>query len=183
MTGVTAYVELQALAVRQPEMLPVLLRGIDPAPAAVRACRTAIMRRASSRDLTPGSGRVIVGEVIAERLGLCARAIRSPCWCRRWPRTARRRRGCASSRSPGSSRSGLQDHDATLIFAPLADVRALAPAGTASEGLRLRLQRRAGGAAHVAPRLRARLPPRLRGAATGRRTTPTTFAPSASRRP
>ena len=28
--GVAPYVELQALAVRTPEMLPVLLRGIDP---------------------------------------------------------------------------------------------------------------------------------------------------------
>src|SRR5579863_5477706 len=31
------YAELQALAVRQPEMVPVLLRGIDPDAAATRA--------------------------------------------------------------------------------------------------------------------------------------------------
>src|SRR5215831_17743013 len=35
-TDVAPYVELQALAVRQPEMLPVVLRGIDPQAAASR---------------------------------------------------------------------------------------------------------------------------------------------------
>src|SRR5207302_363013 len=52
---------------------------------------------------------------------------------------------------------GLQDHDATLVFAHLDDVRALAPSGTVSEGLRVRVQDVLEAPA-VAARLRARLP-------------------------
>jgi lipoprotein-releasing system permease protein len=55
---------------------------------------------------------------------------------------------------------GLQDHDATLIFANLADVRALGPPGTVSEGLQVRLADVLG-APQVAGELRARLPPAL----------------------
>src|ERR1700674_149648 len=68
--SVAPYAELQALAVRRPEMLPVLLRGIDPrAAVSVNELAHAITQ-GHLADLTPGSGRVIVGEVIAERLGL-----------------------------------------------------------------------------------------------------------------
>jgi len=52
---------------------------------------------------------------------------------------------------------GLQDHDATLVFAHLDDVRALAPPGTVSEGLRVRVQDVLEAPA-VAARLRALLP-------------------------
>ena len=55
---------------------------------------------------------------------------------------------------------GLQDHDATLIFGNLADVRALGPAGTVSEGLRVQLQDVLAAPA-VAAQLRARLPATL----------------------
>ncbi len=54
---------------------------------------------------------------------------------------------------------GLQDHDGTLMFANLADVRALAPPGAAA-GLQLRLHD-ALAAPEVASRLRARLPRRF----------------------
>jgi lipoprotein-releasing system permease protein len=52
---------------------------------------------------------------------------------------------------------GLQDHDATLVFASLADVRALGPAGTVSEGLRVRLHD-VFAAPAVGARLRGELP-------------------------
>ena len=69
-TGVAPYAEIQALAVRTPEMLPVQLRGIDPEaePAVTRLARAITQGKLS--DLTPGSDRVIIGEVIAEELGL-----------------------------------------------------------------------------------------------------------------
>src|SRR5439155_1314950 len=51
----------------------------------------------------------------------------------------------------------LPAHDATLVFAHLADVRALAPQGAASEGLRVRVHD-ALTAPAVAARLRALLP-------------------------
>jgi lipoprotein-releasing system permease protein len=57
----------------------------------------------------------------------------------------------------GVFEAGLQDHDATLVFAPLADVRALGPAGTVSEGLRVRLHD-VFAAPAVAARLREQLP-------------------------
>src|SRR5215469_7008735 len=67
---VAPYVELQALAVRQPEMLPVLLRGIDPQAEASREELSPSLLQGKLSNLEPGSERVIVGAVIAERLGL-----------------------------------------------------------------------------------------------------------------
>ena len=65
------YVELQALAVRQPEMLPVLLRGHRPGRrTSSRRELGKLLTHGHLADLTSGSARVIVGEVIAERLGL-----------------------------------------------------------------------------------------------------------------
>src|SRR5207237_8542728 len=62
--GVAPYAELQALAVRRPEMLPVLLRGIDPrAAAGVNELAQAITQ-GHPADLTPGSGRILGGEPI-----------------------------------------------------------------------------------------------------------------------
>src|ERR1700756_2666312 len=62
---VASYAELQALAVRQPEMWPVVLRGIDPQAAeSVRELAHAVTRGALTQ-LTAGSGRIIVGAVIA----------------------------------------------------------------------------------------------------------------------
>src|SRR5690349_7140281 len=50
---VAPYVELQALAVRQPEMLPVLLRGIDPQAAASVTELAHAITQGHLSDLTP----------------------------------------------------------------------------------------------------------------------------------
>src|SRR5215472_13183410 len=71
--GVTAaapYAEVQALAVHTPEMLPVLMRGIDPGNPAAAGELAHSIAQGRLEDLTPGAGRAIVGEVIAERLGV-----------------------------------------------------------------------------------------------------------------
>ncbi|HZC87301.1 MAG TPA: lipoprotein-releasing ABC transporter permease subunit [Steroidobacteraceae bacterium] len=153
------YAEVQALAVRQPEMLPVLLRGIDPeAPAASGELAHAITQ-GRLEDLTRGEGRVIVGEVIAERLGLSpgdALTVLVPTVDADGTPTPKLR----ELRVAGVFEAGLQDHDATLIFGNLADVRALGPAGTVSEGLRVQLQDVLAAPA-VAAQLRARLPATL----------------------
>jgi lipoprotein-releasing system permease protein len=155
-TDVSRYAELQALAVRQPEMIPVLLRGIDVStPAASEELAHAITQGKLS-DLTSGSERVFVGEVIAERLGLT----RGDTLTVLVPVV-----GSDGTPQPklrdftvaGVFEAGLPDHDATLLFAPLADVRALGPPGTASEGLRLRLADVLA-APEVAARLRSVLP-------------------------
>ncbi len=152
-TDAAPYAEVPALAVHEPEMLPVLLRGIDPAAPGGLAHSLAQGRLA---DLAPGSGRVIVGEVIAERLGVSpgdALTVLVPTVNADGTPAPKLR----ELRVAGVFEAGLQDHDATLIFANLADVRALGPAGTVSEGLRVHLQDVLA-APVVAARLRARLP-------------------------
>ena len=156
---VAPYAELQALAVRQPEMMPVLLRGIDPASAASVTELAHAITQGRPQDLTPGSGRVIVGAVIAERLGVApgdALTVLVPTVTADGAPEPKLR----ELRVTGVFEVGLQDHDATLVFAPLEDVLGLSAAGTAGEGLRVRLHD-VFAAPAVAARLRARLPPSL----------------------
>jgi lipoprotein-releasing system permease protein len=153
---VAPYAELQALAVRQPEMWPVVLRGIDPQAAdSVRELAQATTRGALAQ-LTAGSERIIVGAVIAERLGLTAgdslTLLIPTVGADGTPAPKLREFSVA-----GVFEVGLQDHDATLVIAHLDDVRALAPPGTVSEGLRVRV-RDALEAPAVAARLRTLLP-------------------------
>ena len=54
---------------RKPEMLPVRLRGIDPAHSQAARIASSLVEGKLS-DLTPGSDRVIVGRTIAQMLGL-----------------------------------------------------------------------------------------------------------------
>ena len=154
--GVAPYADLQALAVRQPEMWPVVLRGIDPqAPDSVRELAHAITQGRLTQ-LTAGSGRIIVGAVIAERLGLTAgdslTMLIPTVGADGTPAPKLREFSVA-----GVFEVGLQDHDATLVFAHIDDVRALAPPGTVSGGLRVRVQDVLEAPA-VAARLRALLP-------------------------
>ncbi|HEY0768571.1 MAG TPA: lipoprotein-releasing ABC transporter permease subunit [Steroidobacteraceae bacterium] len=154
--SVAAYAELQALAVRQPEMLPVLLRGVDPRTAGSVTELAHVITQGHLADLTPGSGRVIVGAVIAERLGLA----RGDSLTLLVPTVSADGAPAPKLREftvAGVFEVGLQDHDATLVFAHLDDVRALAPQGAASEALRVRVHDVLTAPA-VAARLRALLP-------------------------
>ncbi len=153
---VAPYAELAALAVRGPEMLPVVLRGIDPRASATVTELGASITQGHLRDLVPGSGRVIVGELIAERLGLAVGD----------PLTLLVPTVSADGTPQGKLRGftvagifevGLQEHDGTLVFAPLADARALAPANASAQGLRIRVADVLAAPA-VAARLRAALP-------------------------
>ncbi len=153
---VAPYAELVALAVRGPEMLPVALRGIDPQESATVTELATAITHGHLKDLVPGSGRVIVGELIAERLGLALgdqltllvptmSADGTPQGTLRGVTVA------------GIFEVGLQDHDGTLVFAPLDDVRALNPASASGQGLRIRVTDVLAAPA-VAARLRAVLP-------------------------
>ncbi|HYM27349.1 MAG TPA: ABC transporter permease, partial [Steroidobacteraceae bacterium] len=156
---VAPYVELQALAVRQPEMLPVLLRGIDPQAAASVTELARAITQGHLSDLTAGSDRVIVGQVIAERLGLSpgdALTVLVPTVTADGAPAPKLREVTVA----GVFEVGLQDHDATLVFAHLEDVRALSTAAAASEGLRVRVHDVLA-APQVAARLRAVLPRRF----------------------
>src|SRR5215469_10645511 len=153
---VAPYAELQALAVRDSEMLPVILRGIDPALSATVSELGTSITQGHLKDLVPGSGRVIIGELIAERLGLVlgdqltllvptVSADGTP---------QGKLRGFVVA---GIFEVGLQDHDGTLVFAPFDDVRALLPPGGGGQGLRIRVTDVLAAPA-VAARLRQALP-------------------------
>lgn len=55
-TGAAPYVEVQALALHTPEMLPVLLRGIDPALEGGVTDLAGAVKSGALTDLVPGSG-------------------------------------------------------------------------------------------------------------------------------
>ena len=159
-TGVAPYAQIQALAVRTPEMLPVLLRGVDPQaePSVTRLAGAITSGRLT--DLTPGSDRVIVGEVIAEELGLepgDRLTLLIPAVAAGGVPMPRLRRFTVA----GVFSVGLADRDATLVFADIDDVRALLPAGGLDQGLRVRY-RQALEAPRFSARLRARLPASVR---------------------
>jgi len=153
--GVAPYAQVQALAVRTPEMLPVQLRGIDPKaePSVTRIVKA--ITEGSLSDLEPGSDSVIIGEVIAEELGLApgdALTLLIPTVTGGVPSPKLRQFKVA-----GVFEVGLSDSDATLVFANISDVRALGPSAQGDQGLRVRY-RDALGAPAFSASLRARLP-------------------------
>src|ERR1700730_10278780 len=131
--AVARYVEIQGLAVRTPEMLPIILPGIDPqAEASVNDVARSVVR-GKLTDLVPGSDRAIVGEVIAERLGLDvgdSLTVLIP---------AVSADGAPSPRLRDFSVAGIYEvaraEQGSLVFANIDDVRALTPGGGTGEGL------------------------------------------------
>jgi lipoprotein-releasing system permease protein len=152
--GVARYVEMQALAVRTPEMLPIVLRGIDPKAEASVTDVARSIARGRLTDLVAGSDRVIVGEVVAERLGL---DVGDPLTVLIPAVSAD---GAPAPRLRELTVAGVFDigraEQGTLVFANIDDVRALAPGGGTGEGLRIRFRD-----ALSAPALAARLRPNL----------------------
>lgn len=124
-TGVSPYIEIEALAVRKPEMLPVRLRGIDPAHEGEGRVTRALID-GSLADLTPGSDRIIVGGSFAQMLGLGlgdALTLLIPTTDESGTLQPRLR----EFRVAGMFDAGLQDFDSVLMIAALDDVRALLP--------------------------------------------------------
>jgi len=157
--GVARYVEIQGLAIRAPEMLPVILRGIDPQAesSVTEVARSVTQGRLS--DLSPGSDKVIVGEVIAERLGLGvgdSLTVLVPAVTPEGAPAPKLRELTVG----GTFEVGRAEHDGTLVFGNIEDVRALASGGGAAEGLRIRFHD-ALVAPALAARLRAHLPPQF----------------------
>jgi lipoprotein-releasing system permease protein len=153
--AVARYVELQGLAVRTPEMVPILLRGIDSrAESSVTDVARSLVRGRLT-DLAPGTDRVMVSSVIAERLGLDvgdALTLLIPAVSADGaPAPRLRELTVAGVFEVGRSEQG------TLILANIDDVRALAPGSGAGEGLRIRF-RDALSAAALSARLRPQLP-------------------------
>jgi lipoprotein-releasing system permease protein len=154
--AVARYIEIQGLAVRTPEMLPILLRGIDPkAESSVTDVAHSVVRGRLT-DLVAGSDRVMVSSVIAERLGLDAgdslTVLIPAVSAEGAPAPRLRELTVAGVFEVGRSEQGA------LILANIADVRGLAPGGGAGEGLRIRFRD-----ALSAPELSAQLRPKIPG--------------------
>jgi lipoprotein-releasing system permease protein len=154
--AVARYVEIQGLAVRTPEMLPIVLRGIDPkAESSVTDVAHSVVRGRLT-DLVAGSDRVMVSSVIAERLGLDAGdslTVLIP---------AVSAEGAPAPRLRELTVSGVfevgRSEQGALILANIDDVRGLEPGGGAGEGLRIRFRD-----ALSAPVLSEQLRPKIPG--------------------
>jgi lipoprotein-releasing system permease protein len=120
------YVEIEALAMRKPEMLPVRLRGIETTNQGegARIAKSVVEGRFS--DLTSGSDRVIAGRSIAQMLGLGVGdsiTVLVPTTDSNGAPQPRLR----EFQVAGIFDVDLQDFDNGLLIATLDDVRALLP--------------------------------------------------------
>jgi lipoprotein-releasing system permease protein len=124
--GVAPYLEVEALAVRQPDTVPVRLRGIDPTHEGEVARFTQSVVEGHITDLTPGSDRVMVGHSIAQMLALgvgdTITVLVPTTDASGNPEPKLREFQVA-----GVFDADLQDYDSALLVAALDDVRALLP--------------------------------------------------------
>jgi lipoprotein-releasing system permease protein len=135
-TGVAPFMDLTALAVHLPDMVPVLLRGIDPALERNIADIRPLLVEGSLAALQPGSDAVLIGRDIADQLGVHsgdAITLLVPMSAANGTPEPRLRRFHVA----GVFEAGIQDDD-NAVLARLADVRAFAPLAQGASGLRLR---------------------------------------------
>jgi lipoprotein-releasing system permease protein len=134
--GVAPYVEVQALAVHQPEMLPVILRGIEPASEGLVSDIGKVLRDGELKDLGAGDDHVLVGDVIARQLGIArgdALTLLIPMIAADGTPTPKLR----EVRAAGDFDAGAQEQDGALLLANIADVRGMGAAAS-DMGLHLR---------------------------------------------
>jgi len=125
-TGAAPFIEIEALAVRKPEMLPVRLRGIDPRHEGEVAQLAKAIVEGKLADLTPGSDRVILGRDIAQLLGLGigdSLTVLVPTTDVNGAPEPKLREFVVA----GVFDTAVQDFDAQLLIAAIDDVRALLP--------------------------------------------------------
>ena len=134
--GVAPYIEVQSLAVHQPDMLPVVLRGIDPVSESSVSDIAKLLRDGTLKDLTAGDDHVLVGDGIARQLGIArgdALTLLIPMIAADGTPTPKLR----EVRAAGDFDGGLQDQQGGLLLANIADVRAMGAAAS-DMGLHLR---------------------------------------------
>ncbi len=135
-TGVAPYVEIVALAVHQPDMLPVVLRGIDPARESSISDIGKVLRDGRLADLASADDRVLVGATIARQLGIArtdALTLLIPAVAADGTPTPKLREVHVA----GDFDAGVQEQDGSLLLANIANVRAMGAAAS-DMGLRLR---------------------------------------------
>jgi len=153
--AVSPYLEIEALAVRKPEMLPVRLRGIDRAHESEVARLASSMVEGSLDDLTPGSDRVIIGRSLAQTLGSRPGdmiTVLVPTTDESGAPVPRLR----EMQVAGMFEADVQEFDTVLLIAALEDVRALLPDPDARMSLHVNYSN-----AVEAPRFTAELAARL----------------------
>ncbi|HEX4024572.1 MAG TPA: lipoprotein-releasing ABC transporter permease subunit [Steroidobacteraceae bacterium] len=135
-SGVAPFMELTALAVHLPDMVPVLLRGIDPPLEQHIADVTPLLVEGSLSALQPGSNAVVIGRNIADQLGVhtgdAITLLVEMSAPNGTPEPHLRR-----FRIAGVFEAGIEDDD-NAVLARLADVRSFAPLAQGASGLRLR---------------------------------------------
>ena len=136
--SVAAYAELQVLAVHDPEMLPLVLRGIDLAGNADpgRDGLASLISDGRVESLQDDPDALVVGRIVADKLGLAVGdpvTLLVPVIGASGVPDGRLR----EFRIGGIFEAGIQDHDSTLAFASLDTLRALGSQASGSAGLRL----------------------------------------------
>jgi lipoprotein-releasing system permease protein len=137
--GVEPYTELQALAVHRPDMLPLLLRGIDPGAQEALDRLAPMIVAGRLADLRAGSQAVVLGVALADQLGVSVGdkvTLLVPVASASAPPEPRLREFTVAA----VFEAGIQDHDSALAFAALADVRAFAPQAEGASGWHLRFR-------------------------------------------
>jgi lipoprotein-releasing system permease protein len=157
--GVSAaapYLELEALAMRKPDMLPVRLRGIDPAHEADVGKLASSLIEGELAELVPGEDRVLVSRNLALQL----QVVRGDSLTLLIPVTDAQ--GVPEPRLREFTIAGVFDAEVTeydsLLFAVLDDIRALVPNAPARMALHLNF-RDALVAPELARSLASSLPP------------------------
>jgi lipoprotein-releasing system permease protein len=138
-TGVAPYTELQALAVHRPDMLPLLVRGIDTSAEEAVTRLAPMIVAGKLADLRAGSWSVVLGSALADQLGVSVGdkvTLLVPLASASAPPEPRLREFTVVA----VFEAGLQEHDASLAFAALADVRAFAPLAEGASGWQLRFR-------------------------------------------
>ncbi len=137
-TAVLPYAELQVLAVHEPEMLPLLLRGVDVAAQAGDGLEglSHLIADGSVEALRSDADALVIGRIIANRLGLAVGdtlTLLVPVVDAGGLPDGRLRQ----LRIGGIFEAGIADHDSTLAFASLATLHAIGTQASADAGLRL----------------------------------------------
>lgn len=130
------YAEMQALALRGAEMWPVQLRGIDAQSEGEHSQVAQWLVQGELADLQAGEDRLILGSVIAERLGaLPGDTVTLLVPSLEADGTPRPR--LREFELIGIFAAGLQEHDGALAFAQLEDVLAMAGSDPRARGIQL----------------------------------------------
>lgn len=139
-TSVSAYAELQVLAVHEPEMLPLTLRGVDAVADGGSALQgiARLLSAGQAQSLRDEPDAVLIGRLVADRLGLAVGdpfTVLVPLVGNTGVPDGRLREFHVA----GIFEAGIQDHDASLAIAGLATLESLGSQASGESGLRLQL--------------------------------------------